>query len=245
MKVSITRALNYFDIGMDYRITLGALFRVLQEASGRHSDDAENAMTATGKRWILHRIAAQIDRLPMYAETVTATTWHRFSRGFKAYREYELYAGGDRVAAATTIWLYYDLDAGRLRKVPKDTGEKYGVVDECATDFDLEAWKPENDIASQYTTLITTRPTDFDPLNHVNNAVYFDYLLALLCRNGFDPGKIRTVSMQYDRQIGKDVASLEAACETKSAADGDAGIFKMYNDGTVFATGEWTERSTS
>lgn len=235
MKVSITRTLNYFDIGTDYRITLGALFRVLQEASGKHADDAENAMTATGQRWILSRIAASIDYYPVYGDTVTAVTWHRASKGYKTFREYELYLGDTRIAAATTLWLYYDLEARRLLKIPPDTGDKYGVVEQYATRFDLDSWKPGTKINAQYTTRITTRPTDYDPLNHVNNAVYFDYLITLLCRNGFDPGSIRTVFLQYTKQIGRDIDVLEAGYEI----NGDSGIFKIYDDETVFALGQW------
>ncbi len=235
MKVSITRRLNYFDIGPDYRITLGSLFRVLQEASGKHSDDAENAMTATGRRWVLNRISARIERYPIYGETVTAITWHRASKGYKAYREYEMYSGDTRVAAATSIWLYYDLDAGRLLKVPQNTGEKYGVVDETATQFELDAWKPDTNITPRYTTRITTRPTDYDPLHHVNNAIYFDYLNTLLCKNAFDPCRIKSVYLQYNKQIGEDVDLLGAGFDM----NGNSGIFKFYSDDTIFASGKW------
>lgn len=235
MKVSITRTLNYFDIGTDYRITLGALFRVLQEASGKHADDAENAMTAVGRRWILSRIAADIDRYPVYGETVTAVTWHRTSKGYKTYREYELYAGDARVASATTVWLYYDLDTRRLLKIPPDTGAKYGTVDQTATRFDIDAWKPEAEIDPDHTTRITTRPTDYDPLNHVNNAVYFDYLSTLLCRNGFDPGLLKSIHLHYNKQIGRDIETLEASCESRK----NTGVFKIYDNDTVFAMGKW------
>ena len=237
MKVSITRKLNYFDIGPDYRITLGALFRVLQEASSRHSDDAENAMTAVGRRWILNRIAAGIIRYPVYGEEVTAVTWHRASKGYKAYREYELYSGDSRVAYATTVWLYYDMEANRLLKVPPDTGEKYGMVEDTATRFDIEKWKPATGITPQHTTRITTRPTDYDPLYHVNNAVYFDYVTTLLYRNGFDPGLVSSIFLQYNKQIGQDVNVLEAGYETE---ENNTGVFAIYNEDTVFASGKWT-----
>lgn len=235
MKVHITRDLNYFDIGKDYRINLGALFRVLQEASGKHADDAENAMTAVGKRWILNRIAANIDRYPTYGETVTAVTWHRVSKGYKTHREYELYADGVRIASATSIWLFYDLDAARLLKIPSDTADKYGMVKEAATPFDLEAWKPDTGFKPQCSARITTRPTDYDPLNHVNNAVYFDYLSALLCRNGFDPGSIRSIHLQYNKQIGWNVEALETGYKTS----GNEGLFKIYDDNMLFAFGKW------
>jgi medium-chain acyl-[acyl-carrier-protein] hydrolase len=235
MKVHITRALNYFDIGTDYRINLGSLFRLLQEASGKHADEAENAMTAVGRRWILSRIAANIERYPEYGETVTAVTWHRGSRGYKTHREYELYARGDRIASATSVWLFYDLEAGRLLKIPHDTGDKYGVDNQAATTFDLEAWKPDTGFEPQYTTRITTRPTDYDPLNHVNNAVYFDYLSTLLSRNGTDSGRIKTICLQYNKQIGWDVEMLDAGYVT----NGNTGLFKIYSDSVMFAFGKW------
>ncbi len=235
MKVSITRALNYFDIGPDYRITLGALFRVLQEASSKHADNADNALTAPARRWILSRIAAGIDHFPCYGETVTAVTWHKMSKGYKSYREYELYAGDTRVASASTVWLYYDLDARRLLKIPPDTGEKYGTVEQAATRFEIDVWKPDADFNPHHKTRITTRPTDYDPLHHVNNAVYFDYLLTLLCRSGFDPCTLKSIHLHYNKQIGNHIETLEAGCTIK----GNTGVFKIYDQDTTFASGQW------
>ncbi|MFO8113545.1 MAG: thioesterase [Desulfosalsimonadaceae bacterium] len=235
MKVSITRTLNYFDIGQDYRITLGALFRVLQEASSKHADDADNAMTAPARRWILSRIAADIGHYPRYGDTVTAVTWHRASKGYKSYREYELYAGDTRVASASTLWLYYDLEAHRLLKIPPDTGEKYGTVEQAATHFEIDAWKPDANFNPHHKTRITTRPTDYDPLHHVNNAVYFDYLLTLLCRSGFDPYRLKSIHLHYNKQIGSDVEILDAGSEI----NGNKGVFKIYDEDTIFASGQW------
>ncbi len=235
MKVSISRKINFFDIGTDYRITLASLFRVLQEASSKHSDDAENAMTAESCRWILNRMAAQVDRYPTYGETVTAVTWHRGSKGYKAFRDYELYANGERLAAATSVWLYYDMNARRLLKVPTDTGKIYGMETGTATAIDITGWKPVTDFAPDHKTHITTRPTDYDPLHHVNNVVYYDYLLSLLRRSGMDPGRVSSVTLQYDKQIGQEIDAVQAAC---SLSD-HRGVFKIYSDDTVFASGDF------
>lgn len=235
MKVSISRKINFFDIGTDYRITLASLFRVLQEASSKHSDDAENAMTAADCRWILNRMAARVDRYPAYGETVTAVTWHRGSKGYKAFRDYELYANGDRLAAATSVWLYYDMNARRLLKVPTDTAEIYGIQTETATGIDITGWKPDSGFAPDFTTCITTRPTDYDPLHHVNNAVYYEYLISLLCRGGLDPMRIASVTLQYQKEIGQEIDAVQAGCSLSDRQ----GLFKIYSDDTVFASGDF------
>lgn len=235
MKVSISRRINYFDIDTSYRITLGSLFRILQEASSKHSDDAEKGMTATNQRWLLNRIAAKIDRYPNYGETVTAVTWHRGSRGYKAYRDYELYADGHRVAAATTVWLWYDLAARRLLHVPPDTGDKYGMNEESATDIDIDSWKPDFKFPPDHITRITTRHTDYDPLNHVNNSIYFDYLVALLSRNGMEPDRIGSITLQFQKEIGRHVEAVETGC----SLSGRRGVFKIFSEDVVFAAGSF------
>jgi len=234
MKVSISRQINYFDIDTNYRISLGSLFRVLQEASSKHHDDAERG-NDTSCKWILNRMAATIDCYPRYGDTVTAVTWHRSSKGYKAWRDYELHADGRRLAAVTSTWLYYDLAARKLRRVPADTGERYGVAEVAATGIDIEAWKPDFDFVPDQTTRITTRPTDYDPLNHVNNSIYFDYLAALLFRNGTPSDRIGSITLQYQKEIGRHVEAVEAGC----TISGRRGVFKIFSDDTVFAAGEF------
>lgn len=235
MKVSISRAVNFFDIGPDYRATLGAVFRMLQQASSKHSDEAENAMTAVNRRWILNRTAAQIERYPEYGETVTAVTWHRGSRGYKAYRDYELYCGQERVAAAATVWLSFDLNTRRLVRIPADTAEKYGVTDQTAIDMDIEGWKPDTKFVPDHETRITTRPTDYDPVRHVNNVVYFDYIETLRAQNGDAPGNIHRLILQYQKEISQEIPVVTVGCQQRA----NLSVFKMYDDANVFACGQW------
>ena len=237
MRVSLKRTVEYFDTAPDYRIKLGALFRLLQEAAVRHSEQvgfASRSMVESGSVWVLNRMAAEITRYPEYLETVTVQTWHRGCRDFKAYRDFTVHVGDEKVAAASSRWLFYDLQKKRLLRVPGSAAQAYTVEEATALPPELDAWKLDNRFSPAISTEISVRAGDFDPQGHVNNAVYFDYLETLVFSAFKGRRPIRGVRVQFQKEIGPRVEKVTAGLSHGGANP----RFKLYSDERLFAGGE-------
>ncbi|MBI9084849.1 MAG: hypothetical protein JEZ11_14750 [Desulfobacterales bacterium] len=233
------RPLDYFDVDSRFGLKLVSLFRYFQEAAVMHSERVgigSRTLVNDGTVWILNKIAAEIIRYPEYGETVTVTTWSRGAKGFKAFRDFVVSSGDQRLAVAASIWLYFDMKRKRIVRVPGDLIEAYSVEDETVLDLDLDAWRPEAEFEPEAHIEITTRSSDFDPLGHVNNSLYFDYLETMASRAFAANGRIGELKIQFQKEIGARCRAVRAG--GLNADDGCR--FKIFSDDKVHAAGSMT-----
>jgi len=174
-----------------------------------------------------------IYRMPVYREAITLRTWHKGSAGFRAGRDFLMFCGDEKVAAATSLWLYYDLNRKRIAKIPTQVSDPYtteaeDVLETGAIDFEVD-----KTFAPVQTMAITTREGDYDPNGHVNNAVYLEYLDTLIRRSGVGDVAVSQVGIQYLREIGRDAHSIQAGV----AVAGNTARFRFFDPTAVYAAG--------
>ena len=100
---------------------------------------------------------------------------------------------------------------------------------------DIDSWKPALDFDPDQVQVIATRPSDYDPLGHVNNALYFDYLESLITEYFPDGGKIKRVIIQFVKEIPINVVEVKTGFKKLSAGY----IFKIFSDECIYAAGEF------
>ncbi len=238
MGFQLTRRIDYFQSDTNGRIKLDSLMRILQNAALDHVHEADRdskVLIAEGYAWIINKVVLTIFRHPFYGETLTVDTWHRGTKGFKSFREYEIRSKAEKVAAATSSWLYLDLERRRVVKVPVETDDLYGLQPDLALDLDIEQWRPDKKLQPTFVMDITTRNSDYDMLGHVNNAAYFDYLDTLLHRSEHGRSGIRQISIQYNKEIGTNVTRIKAGAAVNEAGGRS---FIIFDEGQVYACGD-------
>ncbi len=238
MSYQLTRTVDYFQTDSEGRIKLDSFVRILQNAAISHVHEADRdsrVLIAAGYAWMINKISIDIYRHPLYNEVLTVTTWHRGMKGFKSYREYEIFCGAEKVAAATSSWLYLDLGRRKIIRVPKETDAVYGVEPRLAVNRNIEDWRPDKKLVPEFILDITTRRSDYDMLGHVNNAAYFDYLDTLLKTFSRTPPLVKRISIQYNKEIGGSIQRISAGLTARNSADYS---FSMYDDGTLYACGD-------
>jgi len=236
MKIKMTSQIEYDEVDTHFSMKLPALFQRFQRAALYHSEKVglgSEAMVASGAVWILNRMRVDIVRMPRYRETITLTTWHKGSAGFRANRDFLIFCGQEKVAAATSQWLYFDLDRKRIVKIPKDVSQPYTDEPEEALEPGAIDFAADKTFTPQEMLSLTTREGDYDPNGHVNNTVYLDYLDTLLTRTALVSAPVKRVGIQYMKAIGQGVHALQAGL-----AEAEDGIrFRFYTPDDVFAAG--------
>lgn len=194
---------------------LSAALRELQEASVAHSDKVGSGaqdMEKEGLAWVLNKIVIDIKEYPRYADEIELRTWHRGTKAFFAFRDYELYVGSEKLFSLTSLWLLLKKDEKtgkrKIIKIPDTITEKYEMEDKRATDLDIEALKTDFKVPSIFSLEITVRSTDFDPIGHVNNVIYLDYLETLLAAYPEKLPPIRRLVLTYVSEISQDVGKV-------------------------------------
>jgi len=237
MKISLKRKIDFTEVDSELVLTLHSLIKMLQEAAIRHSNqvDCKSKQQIKGQSaWILYQYGIEIHKLAFYEEDIEIVTWHRGIKGFKAYREFEIYSGKTKIATASAAYLYYDIKTQKILSIPENIDTIYSVEDQSAFKEDLGQWKLIPRFNHDFDTSITTRLSDYDPMGHVNNSVYFDYIETMLFSYLNKERTIKKIKIQYTKEITKCVKILKAGL----IKDGFVYRFKLFNENKTFAFGE-------
>ena len=218
------------DVDMFRRLRTSELFRLLQEASIRHTELLGMGRERTldrGILWVLLMQRAEIARMPEYDERVILKSWPGRTMHLLFPRYYSMEtAAGEPLLKASAMWSLVDQ---KTRKVVFP--EKYGVVIEGVTTGDEIAMPGA--VAKRETSLERdfTVPYSFVDLNgHMNNTRYFD--LAEDCVGAAAAGRLlKGVSTEYqtEARIGE-MLHLHWGAEGESfflTGETDRPVFRM------------------
>lgn len=136
---------------------------------------------------------ADIRRLPVYGETVTAQTSVFECRSYCGYRNTFLY-GEDRLPCVLTwsIGAFVDMDTGKMAKLPTEEIDKITYDDKINMDY-LDKKISLPDIPGRRLDAIPVKRSDIDFYHHMNNARYIEAALELLP----DDARIKRVRIEY------------------------------------------------
>lgn len=173
--------------GPDGHARTSTLLRYAQDIAWRHSEDLgfdRGWYVARGLGWVVRAVELELHAAIPMGHTVrvaTAVVGHRriWARRFGEVR----LADGRLAARVTTDWVLLDA-RNRIVRIPDDFGVAF-VNPEVNSEI-LRVAAPVG--AAVHTISLAVRPSDLDPLDHVNNAVYVDWLDEALDAAGWRPG---------------------------------------------------------
>ena len=187
------------DVDMFRRLRTSELFRLLQEASIRHTEQLGMGRDKTldkGILWVLLMQRAEIARMPEYDERIVIKSWPGKTMHLLFPRFYSLEtAAGEPLLKASALWSLVD---AKTRKVVFP--EKYGVAIEGVVTGEEIAMPGAVAKADCSGTRDFTVPYSFVDLNgHMNNTRYFD--LAEDCVGLAERGRLLGgVSTEYQNE---------------------------------------------
>ena len=221
------------DVDMYRRLRTSELFRMLQEASIRHTEQLGMGRDKTldrGILWVLLMQRAEIVRMPEYDERIVLKSWPGKTMHLLFPRYYSLEtAEGEPLLKASALWSLVD---GKTRKVVFP--EKYGVVIEG--DVTGEEIAMPGSVVKKDTTCERdfTVPYSFVDLNgQMNNTRYFD--LCEDCVGAAAAGrKLKGIGVEYQNEarLGETLA-LRWGAEGESfflAGETERSVFRMRLD---------------
>ena len=187
------------DVDMYRRLRSSELFRLLQEASIRHTEQLGMGRDKTldkGILWVLLMQRAEILRMPEYDERVILKSWPGRTMHLLFPRYYSMEtADGEPLLKASALWSLVD---AQTRKVVFP--EKYGVVIEGTATGDEIAMPCAVAKGECARSRDFTVPYSFVDLNgHMNNTRYFD--LAEDCVGAAEKGRmLKSISTEYQNE---------------------------------------------
>jgi acyl-ACP thioesterase len=177
---------RFDEAGPDGRIRTSALLRYAQDVAWRHSEDLgfdRRWYTERGRWWVVRALELEVLAPISMGRTLRLSTAVIGHRRIWARRLGECrLADGSLVAAVTTDWVILDA-RGRLVRIPEDFGLSFSNPELPGEILRVEQAEPP---AAAARLEIRVRPQDLDPMGHVNNAAYLDWIEEVLLAAGRD-----------------------------------------------------------
>jgi acyl-ACP thioesterase len=202
--VTISRHVGLADVRPDGRARLDALARIAQDVADADASSAPDAGEVGV--WILRRLAMTIAHTPRLRAEVAATTWCSGVGPRWAERSTTLQVGELACAEVTGIWVHVDRERGVPAPLPKGFDAVWGSSSQGRkVSARLRHQGPPADAQRSPWSL---RATDFDVLDHVNNAAYFAPVEEQLARRGISHVTRAEIEFRAGLDRGDDVELL-------------------------------------
>ncbi|MCB0805708.1 MAG: hypothetical protein KDC05_07895 [Bacteroidales bacterium] len=167
------------------KMSLAAISRYLQETAWKNAEAlgfGYNRAKELNQFWVLVRQLINMDRLPLWGETIEIETWPRDVDGIWAFRDYLINdEKGNRLGGVASSWMVVDGETHRPQK-PEIVRHALPILNEkmALGEAASKIVIPEN-CESIDSRLV--RFTDMDYNGHVNNAKYIEWAMDALSLN--------------------------------------------------------------
>ncbi len=162
-----TRTVRLADVSPAGRLRLDAAARFLQDLS---ADDTADSALPDAEAWVVRKTVIEVSAFPRYLEPLALATWCSGTGSAWAERRISIQgAFGGAIEAATT-WVHVDRETGRPSRIPVGFEAIYGGSHggrRVKARLDHPD-APAGGVADRFAWPL--RFTDFDVLDHVNNA---------------------------------------------------------------------------
>jgi len=175
---------RFDEAGPDGRMRTSALLRYAQDVAWRHSEFLgfdRPWYAERGLAWVVRAVDLEVAAAIPMGRTLRVSTAVIGHRRIWARRRGECrFEDGSLAATVTTDWVLLD-SRGRIVRIPQEFGV---IFSNPELEDDISRVGPAEPPPEAATLNVRVRPHDLDPMDHVNNAVYLDWLDEALVAGG-------------------------------------------------------------
>lgn len=171
----------------------------------------ENLSEMDQKVWLLYSWDIEFISPIHEEDEIEITTFPTYMKRFYAYRNFEIRKDGDLLLKAKACLILFDIVKKRASIIDEKILKAYGRHEET---YAGKAYKKESCFENDKN--IQVRNSDFDKNHHVNNGLYFDYLMEI---DGFDERNISYIKIIYRNEIRKEYEVLLSYKKNENQVD--------------------------
>ena len=188
-----------FQAGPDLKISIPALFSLLQESAvehGMHNGFGYYVYQPLNKQWIMTRISLEISDLPLWEETFQVITWIKTIKRWFMARDFLITSQtGKVIAIATACYALID----RTSKKPEDLrpiSDKLAPIEGKEAFEGLAAKVPNFEIDGE-SRQIVTQHSQIDLNGHISHIKYIEWILDQVPTSIRASKNLRQIDVNY------------------------------------------------
>ena len=199
---SETSPVRFGELDASGRLSLRALCERLQDAAAAGAARLGISMPSLAQRglaWVLHELRIEVQRAAGLGEALRVTTWPRAFGRLLAERDFEVWAGAEAVALATSRWAVVDL--AQRRAVRLDPAIQALPVGERRAPLAPPTPRPRRLERPTGERRFEVRRGDLDSVGHVNHTRYVDWVVESVPDAVWDRCSLRGLEIAFSREV--------------------------------------------
>lgn len=193
-------SLPYYLTDHNSSLKTSSILRLLTNLSLEQSRDLIKAGNQEKKDiWVIYRWNIEIIDLPKSHENIKISTWAVSFKSFYAYRNFEISRRNKILVKAKSQWLLLNKSKGKILRIPKKYGQMLGSSsDEIITDEKI-IYICQEDIDYKKSKKVNINHLDIN--QHVNNAIYLDWIISAIDPSIWDEKQISYIDIVYKKEL--------------------------------------------
>ncbi|MBS4762188.1 hypothetical protein KG089_05565 [Carnobacteriaceae bacterium zg-ZUI252] len=195
--------IRHRDVDRFGKVTLSMLVRLLLEVSGQQTQNLihqhGNPMADKNLTWFILQHDMDIHRLPTCDETITIETEALAYNRFFTHRQFRVWCNGELIVETMMRFAVVDMLERKLVRISPELVEHYQASEMTKLDAMVKIKRVENDPIkiNDYATYFS----HIDMNQHVNNAVYVDWVVDSLDSAFLETHLPKKVSIVYENEV--------------------------------------------
>lgn len=198
---SITHQVAYYECDINQQMTLPALIQVMIKASEEQSDSLNRGsafVNELGLGWVITNYELAINRLPRLGENIHFSTKATAHNKFFCYRDFYIDdENGNRLVTVESVFVLMDLTTRKIKAVDETVIAPF----ESEKINRIKRFEKIPELVNPNTQPYRVRFYDLDGNQHVNNAIYFNWMLDVLDYQFLTTYQPSHIQIRFDKEI--------------------------------------------
>lgn len=189
-----------FDGDKDGDVRVDSIIKYLGEMSAVHNDltIGDNILKEQDYGWMIRNWKIEIDEYPKIKDKILIKTWVSKVDKFFVNREFNIYRQDKVIIRGTARWIFIDMK----RKRPTRLKEEFIDRDYIIKDSNFETFNRYiRDVEYDNLLDFRIRRTDIDNNEHVNNVVYFLWMIENIPKEIYNNKRLKKLEIEYKNEV--------------------------------------------
>ena len=198
-------SLNFTQCYANGKLKYSELNNLLQITAAEHAEVLGLGymdMAQHQQAWVLARLRIEIDAMPTILQDITVSTWIQEFMGNRTVRNFAVQLGEKHIIVGSSLWAVFNTELRKAENLAQPVDLSIIFPERKATQQPVHRIEPlkQYSSADSYTSKIS----DLDFINHVNNVKYTDWCIDMLSQDQVFKDNFRSMDMNYLRELKYD-----------------------------------------
>lgn len=194
--------INFTQCYANGKLKYSELNNLLQITAAEHAEVlglGNLAMAEQQQAWVLARLRIEIDEMPQILQSITVHTWIQEFMGNRTVRNFAIQLADQQIVGGTSLWAVFNTQIRKAENLALPVNYQIIFPEKKATKQTFNRLEALKSYSSEES--YTSKISDLDFINHVNNVKYIDWCIDMLTQEQVYTQRLKALDMNFLREL--------------------------------------------